>query len=115
MGYINRQEQRMRHLASIQKILNINPIEGADKIEQARVKGWNLVVGKGEFKENDLCVFFEIDSILPDKPEFDFMKNKKFRVKTIRLKGVISQGLALPLSILPEGNYKEDDDVTEIL
>jgi len=104
-----------RKLATIQKILTLNPIEGADKIEQATIKGWNLIVGKDEFKVGDLVVLCEIDSVLPDKPEFEFMRPRKFRVKTIKLKGVISQGLALPLSLLPEGDYVEGQEVTELL
>jgi len=60
-------------------------------------------------------VYCEIDSILPDRPEFEFLRDRKFRVRTIRLKKQISQGICFPLSVLPMGNYKEGDDVTEIL
>ncbi len=58
----------MRQLASIQKILKLEPIEGADAIVCATVLGWQLVVKKDEFKVGELCVYVEIDSILPDKP-----------------------------------------------
>ena len=61
----------MRKLASIQKIINVEPIEGADAIEKATVLGWQLVIRKGEFTIGDLCVYCEIDSMMPDKPEFD--------------------------------------------
>ena len=105
----------MRRLATIQKILDLKPIPNADNILCATVQGWELVVKKDEFKIGDLCVYIEIDSIVPDKPEFEFLRDRKFRVKTIKLRKQISQGLALPLSILPQGKYKEDDDVTEIL
>lgn len=61
-----------RQLATIQRIAALTPIEGADKIEVASVLGWKVVVKKGDFKVGDLCVFAEIDSILPDtNPHFD--------------------------------------------
>lgn len=104
-----------RKLASIQKIISLEPILGADRIEKATVEGWELVTKKGEFQVGNLCVYIEVDSIVLDKPEFEFLRDRKFRVKTIKLRKQISQGLVLPLSILPQGNYKEGDDVTEIL
>lgn len=106
----------MRKLASIQKIRSLAPIEGADAIETAAVLGWQLVVKKGEFQVGDLCVYCEIDSILPDKPEFEFLKPRGMRIRTIRLRGQISQGICFPLSILPAGTpVAEDVDVTEML
>ena len=81
----------MRNLASIQKISKLEPIPNADTIEKATVLGWELVVKKGEFKEGDLCVYCEIDSVLPERPEFEFLRTKKFRIKTIKFKGQISQ------------------------
>jgi RNA ligase (TIGR02306 family) len=112
----------MRTLATIQKIAKLEPIEGADQIEKATVLGWHLVVRKGEFKEGDLCVYFEVDSLLPQLPEFEFLGKggslKKsytegkeytgYRLKTIRLRGQISQGLAMPLSILEGKKYPKD-------
>jgi len=106
----------MRQLATIQRINKLTEIEGADKIEVASILGWKVVVLKGEFQEGSLVVYVEIDSILPDRPEFEFLKSKKFRIRTIKLRGQISQGIAFPLSILPEGtNISEGADVTEIL
>lgn len=103
-----------RKLASIQKIAEIDPITGADKIEMSRILGWSVVIKKGEYKPGDLCVYVEIDSILPDKPEFAFLKERGFRIKTIKLRGQISQGIAFPLSILPAGTPCEEGlDVTE--
>src|SRR5512133_220514 len=106
----------MRKLASIQRIASLSPIIGADKIEKATVLGWELVVKKDEFRVGDLCVYVEIDSILPDKPFFEFMRDRKFRVKTIKLRGQVSQGICFPLSIVPKGGDRyEDADVTEAL
>ncbi len=89
-----------RKLATIQIISDLRPIEGADKIECAKVMGWQVVVKKGEFTIGDLCIFCEIDSLMPDKPEFEFLRAKKFRVKSIKLRGQISQGLVLPMHLL---------------
>src|SRR4030042_5995329 len=105
----------MRKLASIQKITSLSPIDGADKILKAAVLGWECVVLKNEFNEGDLCVYCEVDSILPEKPEFEFLRERKFRIKTIKLKGQVSMGICFPLSILPKGNYQEGDDITETI
>ena len=105
----------MRKLASIQKVLNLEPIPKADRIKKVTILGWELVVQKDQFKVGDLCVYIECDSILPEREEFEFMRERKFRVKTIKLRKQISQGLCFPLSILPEKKYKEGQDVTSIL
>ncbi len=106
----------MRKLASIQRIKSLESIPEADAIEKATVLGWELVVKKGEFKPGDLCVYCEIDSLFPEKPEFEFLKPRGMRIRTIRLRGQISQGICLPLSILPVGTEStEGSDVTEIL
>ena len=105
-----------RKLAHIEKIISIEAIEGADRIEKARILGWQTVIKKGEFKVGDLVVYVETDAILPEKPEFEFLRNRKFRIRTIRLKNVISQGIAFPLSMLPDGiQIEEGLDVTETL
>ena len=84
-----------RKLVSIQSVDSLEPIAGADNIVKARVMGWDVVVKKNEFAPGDPCVFFEIDSVLPDgKPWAEFMRPRGFRVKTARLRGVLSQGLA---------------------
>lgn len=106
----------MRQLASIQRIRALDPIENADAIVRATVLGWQLVVKKDEFQVGDLCVYCEIDSLMPDRPAFEFLKARGMRIRTIRLRGQISQGLCLPLSILPENTpITEGGDVTDIL
>lgn len=112
----------MRELAYIQKIKSLSPIPGADQIQKAEVLGWELVVRKGEFQVGDLCVYCEIDSLLPEYPCFEFLRSKKFRIKTIKLKNQISQGIAFPLSILTQvdptfnlSSIKVGQDVTEEL
>ena len=100
-------------LASIQRIGKVLPIEGADAIEMVMVNSWKVVSKKGEFKEGDLCVYFEIDSFLPMEKDFEFLRKSSykkmgdlegFRLKTIKLRGQVSQGLCLPLSILENGD-----------
>lgn len=105
----------MRKLCAIREIKQLLPIVNADKIELAVVDGWQVVVKKDEFKIGDKCVYCEIDSVLPDKPEFEFLRTKKFRIKTMKMRGVLSQGICFTLDILPAGVYKIGDDVTDIL
>lgn len=103
-----------RQLVSIQRVTETAPIPGADKIQLATILGWSVVVKKDEFKPGDLCVYAEIDTILPPKPEFEFLKPRNYRIKTIKLRGQISQGIAFPLSVLPPGVQPvEGLDVTE--
>lgn len=90
----------MRKLATIQKIISINPIPNADAIDVAQVLGWKVVVKKNDFKVGDLCVYCEIDSLFPKQPEFEFLKNSNYRIRTVKLRGQISQGICFPLSIL---------------
>ena len=107
----------MRKLASIQRVVSVEPIANADAIEKATVLGWECVVKKSDsLRVGDLCVYIEIDSICPDRPIFEFLRDRKMRVRTIKLRGQISQGLALPLSYFPEiKKAQEGDDVTTLL
>lgn len=105
----------MRQLATIRTISDIRPIPNADRIVVAQVDGWECVVQKDEFHVGDRIVYIEVDSVLPERPEFEFMRDRKFRVRTIKLRGQVSQGLVLPLSILPVGNYSAGMDVTDLL
>jgi len=101
-----------RKLATIRRIDEILPIEGADKIVVAKIGGWQVVTQKDNYKPGDYCVFFEIDSFLPIDERYEFLRKacyKKFedgtegfRIKTIKLRGELSQGLSLPLSEFPE-------------
>uniref|UniRef100_A0A6M3LL44 Hint domain-containing protein n=1 Tax=viral metagenome TaxID=1070528 RepID=A0A6M3LL44_9ZZZZ len=100
----------MRKLATIQRIEKLEPIEGADRIEKATVLGWETVVKLGDFNEGDLCIYIEIDSILPIHEVFDFMANRKYRVKTAKFKKQISCGLVMPLDILKY--FKGGEDIT---
>lgn len=108
----------MRKLVTIRKITNIVPIENCDNIALAVVDGWTVIIKKSEFSIGDSCVFFEIDSFLPLEPRYEFLKKttkfdgkEGYRIKTMKMKGVLSQGLALPLSMFPEVSTN-DDDVT---
>ncbi len=106
----------MRKLASIQIIKSIESIPNADRIEKITVMGWGVVAKKGEFSVGDKCVYFEVDSILPEKDWCEFLRSRKFRLSTTKLKGVISQGLVMPLSI--DDRLKDievETDVTELL
>ena len=123
----------MRKLATIRKIKEIKSIANADSIEVATIDGWKAVVKKGEFKKGDLVIYCEIDSIMPELPVYSFLANKKYRIKTIKLRGQISQGLVIPLyksannhySVLTKYLLKDDkihkyivelgDDVTDFL
>ncbi len=101
------EKKTMRKLATIQKIHSLTPHPNANTLEIAKVLGWQCIVKKDEFNEGDLCVYCEVDSVFPDKPEFEFLRKNKFRLRTIRLRGEISQGLCLPLSMLPKQQIEE--------
>jgi RNA ligase (TIGR02306 family) len=123
----------MRKLASIQAVNAVEPIPNADAIEKIRVLGWWVVSKKGEHRPGDRIVYCEIDSLLPERPEFEFLRPgcfkpaqedaggavtlpAGFRIKTVKLRGQVSQGICFPLSILPDGApTDEGEDVTELL
>ena len=92
------------HLASIQKIINLESIPNADSIEKATILGWEVVVKKGEFNIGDKVCYIQIDTVVPPDPYFEFLKDRKYRVRTIKLRGQISQGLIIPA---PIGKWKE--------
>ncbi len=99
----------MRKLATVRRVDELQPIEGADKIELAVVDGWKCVIKKDEFKVGDLVVYCEVDSFLPIRDDFEFLRKSSykrmdelegFRLRTVKLRGQISQGLLIPTSIL---------------
>ena len=90
-----------RKLVSVKRIHDIQPIEDADKIELVFIDGWQCVSNKENgFKIGDLVLYCEIDTVLPEHPETEFLRNKNFRIKTIRLRGKLSQGLIFPISVI---------------
>lgn len=116
----------MRKLASIQYVHDITPIKNADRIELVHVLGWQVVCKKGEFHAGDHAVYFEIDSFLPMDERYSFLKNSSYKksdilgegykLRTVTLRGELSQGLLLPLSDFPEITTDElGTDVTELL
>lgn len=124
------QEIKMRKMASVRRIDALNPIPGADAIECATVGGWRVVVQKNEFVVGDLAVYCEIDSWIPHElapflskgqqpREFGGVRGE--RLRTVKLRGQVSQGLLLPLNDLLKMKYDgnsvivEGDDVSEML
>ena len=107
----------MRKLAHIEQILWKRPIEGADRIELVGVLGWQCIAKKDEFNIGDYCVYIEIDSIVDkENPDFAFLEKKHYKIKTMKMKGVLSQGIVFPVSILKQkGSYEIGDDVTKEL
>lgn len=106
----------MRKLAHIEKIEWKRPIEGADRIELVGVLGWQCIAKKDEFNIGDYCIYIEIDSIVDkENPDFAFLENKHYKIKTMKMKGVLSQGIVFPLSILKGQTYNLGDDVTDEL
>lgn len=114
-----------RALATVRRIEEILPIEGADRIKVATIDGWPVVVGKDEFKVGDLAVYYEIDSFLnAEDPRYAFLEERfiewngkrGMRLKTIKLRKQISQGLLISVDKFPEiVNPQEGQDVTELL
>lgn len=110
-----------RKLATTRRISNIEPIEGADAIEVATVDGWKVVVKKNEFEVGQLVTYIEIDSWVPhdiapflskgkEPREFNGVRGE--RLRTVKLRGQISQGLIIPQV---SKNTCEGTDVTEFL
>lgn len=104
------------NLASVQKIIKIEPIEGADAIELAFVLGWQVVVKKNEFKVGELVVYIQIDTVVPETEQFEFLRERNFRVRTIKLRKQLSQGLIIPFPLSKKDRaYQEGYNVTEII
>lgn len=109
----------LRELAYVVKIDSISSMN-ADRLECAHVLGWNIVVGKNEFKPGDKAVYFEIDSQLPAKKPFsdmEFLVSKHYKVKTQRIRKIASQGLLVSFDSFgwPQDKYEVGDFLTEEL
>ena len=133
-----------RKLATVERVKDIVPHGNADSLEIALIRGWEVIVQKDLYKKDQLVLFFEVDSFLPVIPQFEFLRKSSFRssadigegfrIKTMKLRGVVSQGLVAPLADFsnqfvfdfPEGvwyaigkddtvSLGEGDDVTELL
>ena len=115
-----------RTLATIRKVKKISGIPESDFLEIAHIMGWQCVVKKGEFREGEFGVYFEVDSFLPVEPRYEFLRassfranddnGEGFRIRTVKLRGQLSQGLMLPRALFPElDGANEGDDVTEKL
>ena len=80
-----------RKLASVRRISALDPIPGKDRIVLATVDGWHVIVKKDEFNVGDLCVYCEIDSVLPQRPEFEFLAKTNYRIKTNKTPIIVKQ------------------------
>ena len=126
----------VRKMATVDRIIEIIPIENADSICLYKVRGWKVVARIGEYKVGDLIIYCEIDSFIPhnlapflskDKEPHQYLGVEGERLCTIKLRGVTSQGLLLPISILDRWDSEENtmywgaqewyegDDVADIL
>ena len=108
-----------RELAYVARVTEIVPIEGADRVEVAKIQGWTCMVAKGAFQVGDLGVFFEADSKVPEKEPFLFMEKRHYKVKVQKFfKGtVISDGLLMSFADFgwKDGKYAEGDFLTKEL
>lgn len=121
----------MRSLASIVKIDNVYELENSDSLSVAQIGGWKVVIKRGEYKPGDLAIYFEVDSFLPELEEFEFLRKNSFkiydnkpgfRLRTIKLRGQVSQGLLISTDLLDKFPLKPKDfevvegaDVTDII
>ena len=116
----------MRKLSSIKKITGIAPILNADRIVTYSVGGWRVVDQKDKYSVGDNIIYFEVDSLLPEIEQFEFLRKNSyvknsllgpgFRLRTIKLRGQISQGLIMPIESFPEvANCGLGDCLDEIL
>lgn len=112
-----------RDLAIITKVQKIEPIPKYDRVVKATIENYPVIVQKDQFKEGDLCVYIFYDTLLPIKPEFEFLRKSSysklydgFRIRNMKMCGMYSSGIAFNLDILPEDFViKEGADVSEVL
>lgn len=114
----------MHDLAIVSKIESIRPIEGKDRIVMATIENYNSIIPKDEYKVGDTAVYVFYDAILPaDNPDFEFLRARcysakldGFRIRPLKMGGEVSEGLVLPMSVLPKDKeYKIGDIVTDDL
>ena len=116
----------MRKLATIRKIDKVLEHSNADRLGIYVVDGWKVIDGKDRYQVGDTVIYCEIDSFLPIQEDFEFLRKSSFkrmgelegfRLKTIRLRGELSQGLLIPTSVLPKDYVWSEmgEDVTELL
>lgn len=98
-----------RELVYTVKIDEIRPIEGYDRVEHARVGGWWVIVQKDQFKVGDYAIYFEIDSKVPEKAEFAFLAKRHFKIKTLKMCKVVSQGLLMAIKDFADDSGKLPD------
>jgi RNA ligase (TIGR02306 family) len=119
-------EDMARSLVSVQRVKAVTTIANSDFLEKVQVMGWQCVAKKGEFKAGDPGVYVVVDSFLPVDPRYEFLRSssyrendnngKGFRIRTVKMRGELSQGLLLPLPLFPElAGFAEGDDATEKL
>src|SRR4051812_40930881 len=99
------------HKVEVFRVEHLQKHPNGDFLNILRVfDNYQAVVRISDFKVGDLACYVPPDNILPDKPEYAFLKGR-LRIKATRFRGIMSQGLVLPA---PKG-AKEGDDVAEAL
>jgi len=113
-----------RKLVTFRTVSEIRPIKDADKIELAIVDGWQVIVVKNTFAVGDIGCYFEVDSFLPMHEYFEFLKSSSYkkmgeeegyRLRTIRMRGELSQGLLLPLAQLSLSGNEDEESLADLL
>ena len=108
-------------VATVEKVLSIIDHPNADALQIANILGWNVVCKKNECKVGDLVAFVNIDSIVKPHAEFSFLESKSYRIRPVKIRGQMSQGLLIPIRNLEKfgkvdwANLSEGDDISEIL
>jgi len=102
------------HKVEVVRLGKIERIPNADLIGSTKIWGYTAIVRLADFKEGDLVIYVEPDYVLPDKPEYAFLKGS-LRIKARRFKGVWSQGLVIAVPPEMQGHVRAGDDVMEKL